>query len=227
MGGAARHSPTAQNVVSNFGKFRKILCWGPWSVGALYYGESWILPCICVPVKYFSFLLTQYRSYYQSLSLLYNLLHHQFPWKHHNSALFTARNEVGARLCLYTCLWFCSRGGGSASVHAGIPPLPEQTHTPGADTPLGADTPRSSACWEIRATRYWNAFLCNIFVHCKWDIMGYNSLLTVCLESDCSHLCSLIMNAFSYQNLGPDVPKIGVCIVLTCHLIIDHHGPKP
>ena len=26
--------------------------------------------------------------------------------------IFTARNEVGSRLCFYTCLWFCSRGGG-------------------------------------------------------------------------------------------------------------------
>ena len=26
--------------------------------------------------------------------------------------IFTARNEVGARLCFYTCLWFCSQGGG-------------------------------------------------------------------------------------------------------------------
>ena len=26
--------------------------------------------------------------------------------------VITARNEVGARLCFHTCLWFCSRGGG-------------------------------------------------------------------------------------------------------------------
>ena len=25
--------------------------------------------------------------------------------------IFTARNEVGARLCFYRCVWFCSRGG--------------------------------------------------------------------------------------------------------------------
>ena len=48
--------------------------------------------------------------------------------------------------------------GGSASVHAGIPP-------PGAAPPPGADPPpKSRACWEIRSTRgryasYWNAFL--------------------------------------------------------------------
>ena len=66
--------------------------------------------------------------------------------------IFTGRNEVGARLCFYTCLWFCSQGG-SAPLHAGIHP-PEQTpsgsrhpHRPGtpprADTPLEADTPRT------------------------------------------------------------------------------------
>ena len=34
--------------------------------------------------------------------------------------LITARNEVGARLCFYTCLWFCSQGeeGGVVSQHA-------------------------------------------------------------------------------------------------------------
>ena len=36
--------------------------------------------------------------------------------------------------------------------------------TPGADTPMGADLPRSRACWEIRSTHgryasYWNAIL--------------------------------------------------------------------
>ena len=30
--------------------------------------------------------------------------------------LVTARNEVGTRLCFYTCLWFCSQGGVSVSV---------------------------------------------------------------------------------------------------------------
>ena len=33
----------------------------------------------------------------------------------------TARNEVGARLCFYTCLWFCSRGGIPACIAGGIP----------------------------------------------------------------------------------------------------------
>ena len=45
--------------------------------------------------------------------------------------LVTARNEVGARLCLYTCLWFCSRGGSARH------------------PPPGADTPLHSACWDM------------------------------------------------------------------------------
>ena len=32
--------------------------------------------------------------------------------------IFTACNEVQARLCFYTCLWFCSGRGGSLSQHA-------------------------------------------------------------------------------------------------------------
>ena len=41
--------------------------------------------------------------------------------------------------------------------------------TPGSRHPPGADTPRSSACWEIRSTSgryasYWNAILWQIFL---------------------------------------------------------------
>ena len=79
------------------------------------------------------------------------------------------------RLCFYTCLSVILFTGESASVHAGIHTPQEQTsptgadprkskHPPGADTPLQADIPQSSACWEIRATSrryasYWNAYL--------------------------------------------------------------------
>ena len=43
-------------------------------------------------------------------------------WKLPNVLPFiTARNEVGARLCFYTCLWFCSQGGGiPACIACGI-----------------------------------------------------------------------------------------------------------
>ena len=32
-------------------------------------------------------------------------------------SFITARNEVGARLCFYMCLWFCSQGGQYPSMH--------------------------------------------------------------------------------------------------------------
>ena len=50
---------------------------------------------------------------------------------------------------------------------------PQQVHPPGPDTPSGPGTsPRSSACWEIRATSgryasYWNALLLRI---CHWSV---------------------------------------------------------
>ena len=75
---------------------------------------------------------------------------------HSTGRFFTTRNEVGARLCFYMCLWFCSQG----VVWVDIPL--EQTPPPG--TPSWENTPMSSACWEIRPTSgryasYWNAIL--------------------------------------------------------------------
>ena len=96
--------------------------------------------------------------------------------------IFTAGNEVGARFIFSeACVKNSVHRGGSAPLHAGIPPgpeadLPGSRHPPRANT-LGADTPppprsRSpqeqtpwhSACWEIwatsgRYTSYWNAYL--------------------------------------------------------------------
>ena len=58
-------------------------------------------------------------------------------------SVITARNEVGARLCFYMCLWFCSQAGGE-----GVCPSacwdthpPEQTPPRSRHPPLGADTP--------------------------------------------------------------------------------------
>ena len=67
-------------------------------------------------------------------------------------SIFIARKRSLRRLCFYKCLSVHSGGGGSTSVHAGIPPH-EQTPPPG-----------SRACWEIRSTSgryasYWNAIL--------------------------------------------------------------------
>ena len=59
-------------------------------------------------------------------------------------------------------------GGGSASVHAGIPPPGADPPGPGTPTPGPGippeQTPLRSACWEIRSTSgwyalYWNAIL--------------------------------------------------------------------
>ena len=66
--------------------------------------------------------------------------------------------------------------GGSASVHAWIPPPPPGPGTPSpwdqAPPPPSRHPPRSSrAYWEIRSTSgryasYWNA---NLFIHCERD----------------------------------------------------------
>ena len=61
----------------------------------------------------------------------------QFLW------LLPAATKLWPRQYFYTCLSFCSQGGGSASVHAGIPHPPEQTHPSGADPP-GADPPKQT-----------------------------------------------------------------------------------
>ena len=52
-------------------------------------------------------------------------------------SLLPAATKLWPRLCFYSCLWFCSRGGGSASVHAGIPPPLEA----GTTSPWEAYTP--------------------------------------------------------------------------------------
>ena len=56
--------------------------------------------------------------------------------------IFTARNEVGARLCFHRHVWFCSQGG-SAPVHAGINPPQSRHPPPEADTPQSRHPPRS------------------------------------------------------------------------------------
>ena len=98
-------------------------------------------------------------------------------------AIITAHNEVGARLCFYTCLWFCSRGAEVClSLCWDTTPLeqtPWEQATPLEHPLLGADPPtpypqeqaspweqtlRVNACWGIRTTSgryafYWNAIL--------------------------------------------------------------------
>ena len=72
--------------------------------------------------------------------------------------IITARKRSLPRLCIYTCLSVILLGG---STWAGTPP--GQVHLRQVH-PLAGTPPRSSACWEIRATRgryasYWKAFL--------------------------------------------------------------------
>ena len=47
------------------------------------------------------------------------------------NVIFTARNEVGARLCFYRCVWFCSQGVVPDQVH----PPRNQAHPPGTRYP--------------------------------------------------------------------------------------------
>ena len=60
-----------------------------------------------------------------------------------DSNLITARNEVAAGLCFYTCLSFCPQGGGCLP----YTDIPLWADTPRADTPW-ADTSLHSACWD-------------------------------------------------------------------------------
>ena len=98
----------------------------------------------------------------------------------------TALNEVGARLCFYTCLWFCSQWGWYISMSCSRSPGEGlQVHTRGGvsrPTPRGVSrpTPRGisrvcvciPACTETdpphvdgycrgRYASYWNTFLFN------------------------------------------------------------------
>ena len=69
--------------------------------------------------------------------------------------LIIARKQSLRRLCFYTCLSFCSRGGGCLlQCMLGYTPPSFR-----ADTP-----PHHSACWEIRTisgryASYWNTYL--------------------------------------------------------------------
>ena len=51
--------------------------------------------------------------------------------------LLPSANEVAERLCFYTCLSFCPRGGVSAPVHAGIHPLQQTTTAADGTHPTG------------------------------------------------------------------------------------------
>ena len=75
------------------------------------------------------------------------------------------------------------RGGGSASVHAGIPPPRpgRQPPRPGRHPPGTRQAPpQSRAYWEIRSTcgwyaSYWNAVLLFILPHCALPLKHLNA----------------------------------------------------
>ena len=56
--------------------------------------------------------------------------------------VFTARNEAGARLCFYKCLWFCSQEG-SVPLHAGIHPPPPRPEAGTLPRTRGRHPPRT------------------------------------------------------------------------------------
>ena len=58
----------------------------------------------------------------------------QWNWTYwYDFRFITARNEVGAMLCFYTCLWFCSREGGGwyPSMHCRWYPSMPCSRSPG------------------------------------------------------------------------------------------------
>ena len=92
-------------------------------------------------------------------SLLFFLVYHICISK----GLVTVRNEVAKVMFLHVSV--CPRGGGSASVHAGMPPSQEQAHppcsrhSPGAGTPRSRHPPKADGYCCGRYASYWNAFL--------------------------------------------------------------------
>ena len=60
--------------------------------------------------------------------------------------IFTPRNEVGARLCFYTCVWFCSQGGSGPGrcLLPGRGSGPRGVHGPRGDWSPGVPAPRGS-----------------------------------------------------------------------------------
>ena len=88
--------------------------------------------------------------------------------------LLPPANEVWGKVIFsQACVKNSVHGGRSASLHAGIPPPPARRPpldqaplpSPGKETPWARQTPRHSACWEIRSTSrwyasYWNASYC-------------------------------------------------------------------
>ena len=147
-------------------------------------------------------------------------------------AIFTGRNEVVAKV-IFLHLSVISSQGGSASVHAGIPP-PRTRHPPRADTPrdqappLGADPPqsrppRADTLWDQahpppreadsgirsmsgRYASYWNAFLLCISLEIRsWKMIKTDRLSSSkCNGNQCFHAISYFI---VHLNENFDLPK--------------------
>ena len=129
----------------------------------------------------------------------------EFEWLVSHQFIFTASNEVGARLCFHRHVWFCSQGGGSASVHGGIPPPPPEADTPWEQTPQEQTLPRHRACWEIQSMRgqyasYWNAILLKF----RLDFQGLQRiyLLLPLFDYTCRILYFRLQNLLSSTKLN-------------------------
>ena len=104
---------------------------------------------------------------------------------HFFSYFFTARNEIGARLCFYTYLWFCSQGGVPGQVPPGQVP-PGQVHSPWAGTHPPGQVHLSPAMhagiWSTNGqyASYWNAFLLffSFFSFFFWQTNYFNQTTT-------------------------------------------------
>ena len=78
-----------------------------------------------------------------SISQCSNMLIEIVIMNRHFCHIITVRNEVGARLCFYPCLWFCSQGGICPIVCWDTPPRwTKGRHPPGSSHPLGTNTPQ-------------------------------------------------------------------------------------
>ena len=75
-----------------------------------------LMVCVNSTVNPFIYLV-QYKEYQEALkTLACKKRSSSNNWIKHTLQIriFTARNEAGARLCFYTCLWFCSQEGGGS-----------------------------------------------------------------------------------------------------------------
>ena len=79
-----------------------------------------------------------------SISQCTNMLIEIVIMNRHFCHIITVRNEVGARLCFYPCLWFCSQGDLPHCMLGYTPPRwTKGRHPPGSSHPLGTNTPKS------------------------------------------------------------------------------------